>query len=581
MPHRHRQFSLFAKLILSFALLIVLPFTLSMRLLNLTAAKNIRDNTSEYVELFSRQIVINLENYFDELNRLTRTTLLNTELINALTCTEFETPMDKYNNTSVINKQLFTLSMQQVNIHSIILLDKDNEAYVTGIANSISDYPRFFEIADQEQIRSAAGKLVIFPAHSLDYLYHSDGKPVFALGRLIKDQNYQIAGMLYLILDCNDILNLIDVGPVLKDNGGTIVVTTSNGSLVANSDGLYGEDFSADVFNRSDQYFTVHSSSSTWDVSVDIHVPTDKLFYSVQSFERFSRWTTRGLIIVLILLSVYLSHRFVRPIRKLTQAADAVRDGNFQIQTNIFTNDEIGHLSQSFDLMICKINDLIQNVYTAELHQKQAQLEALQQQINPHFLFNTLESIRMKAVVNQDIEVAIMIKNLGKLFRITLDRHHKNNLVADEIKHVKAYVDLQNIRYDNRFSLHIDLDDSLLLTPVISLIFQPIIENSILHGYEHTNEPGDLYISGEDNGDSIIFSIHDNGIGIQPEALAAQNKMLQLPIDFQEEKDIYKNIGLRNISCRLMLEYGPEHALYISSSKERSIAHGIIYCFFS
>ena len=80
-----------------------------MRLLNLTAAKNIRDNTSEYVELFSRQIVINLENYFDELNRLTRTTLLNTELINALTCTEFETPMDKYNNTSVINKQLFTL----------------------------------------------------------------------------------------------------------------------------------------------------------------------------------------------------------------------------------------------------------------------------------------------------------------------------------------------------------------------------------------------------------------------------------------------------------------------------------------
>ena len=91
------------------------------------------------------------------------------------------------------------------------MLDKDNEAYVTGIANSISDYPRFFEIADQEQIRSAAGKLVIFPAHSLDYLYHSDGKPVFALGRLIRDQNYQIAGMLYLMLDCNDILNLIDV----------------------------------------------------------------------------------------------------------------------------------------------------------------------------------------------------------------------------------------------------------------------------------------------------------------------------------------------------------------------------------
>jgi two-component system sensor histidine kinase YesM len=567
---RLRNLNLYTKLVIGSVLLVAVPFIISNQVLNSMATQNIKQNTMTYIKLFADQISSNIDSFVSEQDRMTKTTIANKPVCDALQKSEYLSPSDAYYTNEIIYKHLFDLSTQQPNVRSVILVNEQGKAFLSGISKTIINYDAFEQFTRLDEIAGNDGKITVVPAHRPDYLFESDKKPAFVIGRLIKNQNYQAVGKLILLIDSSVLLDVIHINPALIKSGARIVVATNRGEIIADTHSSFEEEatggrFIYDDYALDSRYVSFNTLSAYSGLSVSIVIPTATLFSSAESFRQYTLIITVFLMLCIIVIALYLSHRIVKPVKALQKSTDEVRSGNFKVRTNIHSTDEIGSLARSFDMMVDKIEDLVQNIYISQIRNKQAQLEALQSQINPHFLHNTLESIRMKAVINGDPEVAKMIRDLGKLFRITLDRKSNVVLIRDELEHVRAYLDIQNIRYENRFDLQIDLNDSIANSSIIKLVFQPIVENSIIHGFENNKRSGVIKISGYTEGCNIVLSICDNGDGMDIGTLSALNHSLADTQAASTDAGEHKSIGLRNISNRLILAYGAESALKIDS----------------
>jgi two-component system sensor histidine kinase YesM len=213
--------------------------------------------------------------------------------------------------------------------------------------------------------------------------------------------------------------------------------------------------------------------------------------------------------------------------------------------------------------MVLKIKHLIEDVYLAELKQQQAKFLALQNQINPHWLYNTLESIRMQAYLSKAPDVAAMIKTLGRMFQLTLSQRDRPNLVADELEYIQVYLHLQNIRFEDRFRLAVQLPEELKQTPIMKLTFQPIIENCIAHGFTDLDREYLIRIDGELLPEAGVVRITDNGAGMDDGQLESVRR--QLGQTDRMGAGAETSLGLRNIQERLQLHYGYAYGLSVDS----------------
>jgi len=212
--------------------------------------------------------------------------------------------------------------------------------------------------------------------------------------------------------------------------------------------------------------------------------------------------------------------------------------------------------------MINMIDKLVNTIYVTQIRKREAELHALQAQINPHFIYNTLESIRFVAKSNGDELTAEMAFVLGKLLRYSINIKNKIVTVNDEIMHLKNYLLLQNYRFDNRFTMVINIEKDLLEYKMIKLIFQPIVENSIYHGLEMKDEDGIIRLTGFRRQDMLVFDIEDNGCGMTEEQLEQLNERVN---DFTTFDQTEGSIGLKNINERIKLQYGNSSGITVLS----------------
>ena len=198
-------------------------------------------------------------------------------------------------------------------------------------------------------------------------------------------------------------------------------------------------------------------------------------------------------------------------IKRLVRSMKDVESGKLDTQIYVGTKDEIGYLEQSFSTMCAKLAEYIQNVYIFEIKTKTAELNALQAQIDPHFLFNTLESIRMTALINKDAQTAKMIHILGDMFRWNIKAKGIVVNLKEEIDYVRSYIELQKLRYNNAFDVAFRLESNLLNLGVLKLTLQPIVENAIQHGMKDKTADGLIVIAGSVANGKLTLSVTDNG----------------------------------------------------------------------
>ncbi len=269
--------------------------------------------------------------------------------------------------------------------------------------------------------------------------------------------------------------------------------------------------------------------------------------------------------ILALVASFYFSYNIARPITSLANTMENIDEGNLNITVETSAKGEVGLLYNNFNHMIRMINELIQKVYVSEIAQKDAELKALQAQINPHFLYNTLNSINWMALKYNATDISQMVRALSSLLRYSLDNSATDKVISvkDEIQQLNNYLTIQSIRFPDKFEVIINIDTVIYECKMIKLLLQPLVENSIIHGIETYGKKCFIEIKAILEDEEVIFEVINNG------HLIDLNKVNALLMS----KDVPKGIsGIQNVNNRIKLYYGDSFGLQYSISEQKTIA---------
>lgn len=267
---------------------------------------------------------------------------------------------------------------------------------------------------------------------------------------------------------------------------------------------------------------------------------------------------------IILCLTLFLSYQIpysiTSPIRKLNEVTRQVAEGNLEVRSDVQTGDEVGVLSDSLNTMIDKINELLDQVTKEQVRLRKAEFELLQSQINPHFLYNTLDAIIWLAEAGEQKKVVSMVRSLSEFFRTSLNRGKEIILVKEELQHVRSYLEIQQVRYQDILQYEIDVPEELGKYLIPKITIQPLVENALYHGIKNKRGSGKIYIRGRKEENNLIIEIEDDGIGISKERLWQVREGIQKKI--LTGKDIY---GLYNVHERIRLNFGEEYGIDIQS----------------
>jgi two-component system sensor histidine kinase YesM len=272
-------------------------------------------------------------------------------------------------------------------------------------------------------------------------------------------------------------------------------------------------------------------------------------------------WVIVSAALIVIIISAIFSAKITQPIKKLQKSMKKLENGDMNVSICIDGNDEVAKLSHSFNVMVKRLKELMKQIVIEQEETRKQEYEVLQSQINPHFLYNILDSIVWMAENGKANEVITMTTALAKLFRISLSKGKNIITVENEIEHAKYYLVIQKIRYKNKFEYSINLSDEVKILKVPKLILQPIIENSLYHGIEYLVDEGFIEISAEISNEMLIFKVKDNGVGMSEDIV--ENVLIR---EIKSSKG--SGIGIKNVHDRIQLMYGKEYGIEIESEIE-------------
>ncbi|MEY2195644.1 sensor histidine kinase [Neobacillus sp. BF23-41] len=271
-----------------------------------------------------------------------------------------------------------------------------------------------------------------------------------------------------------------------------------------------------------------------------------------------------GIVAIIIgIIIIWISTNYiVRPLNKLSLVMDEVEKDNFNVQLQIDRSDELGRVGESFNRMMNKINNLISDIYQKDINEKDAQLRALRAQINPHFLYNTLDTINWMAQFGKSEEVSKMTTSLSRLLKTSITKNGEFIRLEEEINYIDDYMTIQKIRFQDKihYSVHIDLGAKNCLVP--KLILQPIVENAMIHGIEKKIGNGYLFINGKIKNNKLHIEVLDNGVGMDENTVASLSEGRYVNLD---EKKGTGN-GILNVQNRIQLLFGEDNGIKIESN---------------
>lgn len=272
--------------------------------------------------------------------------------------------------------------------------------------------------------------------------------------------------------------------------------------------------------------------------------------------------------IFFMIILILLVNRMTKPISHLSYVANEVESGNIQVRTGIKGDGDVAKLGHSFDNMLDEIENMIKKIKYKENSKRKAELEMLQAQINPHFLFNILNSLRLKTMMNGDQEISGLIKSLSQLLRMTINRNNEFIPLEKEFEIIEHYVKLMNFKGQLNIKIKDDLSRDTLLEEVPRFILQPLVENSIHHGYMINS--GDVMIASRREKGYLVIHVIDHGRGMSQEELAQLKKSLVLITESTKKmktKKHFTGIGVSNVYQRLLLIYGKNFRMDIKSEQ--------------
>lgn len=359
------------------------------------------------------------------------------------------------------------------------------------------------------------------------------------------------------------LLNIIKT--LLPSENSRIALLNEKGEVVVETGRVYEEEIS-----DKEMTVTIDSDYSTW--RLELVQPKSELYKETDQLRLF----TVAIIVLSVLLAIIISwvvySGIASPVLKLARGMKRLSSGELNIHVDTKRKDEFGFLIQSFNKMAVVQKHLIEDHYEQQLRLTTTELKFLQSQINPHFLYNTLDSIYWTAKNYDADEISEMVMNLSKFFRLSLNKGRQVFTIEESITHLHYYLRIQQLRFMDNFTVDYQISEDSKRVPLLKLLLQPLVENAIIHGMEGKSSGGCLKISScIEKGNTVVISVQDNGPGIGEERLRyIQHELTMMgsrsvPASSQDEENVKDLFGLRNVFSRMKLYYGREANLTVHS----------------
>lgn len=418
------------------------------------------------------------------------------------------------------------------------------------------------------------------------YLDSAGGKVkhIFYARAIIDRVTYKNSGMIVLMINpvwFNTIFN-----GIANDDMKNTEVISEDKQVVLSNPGSAGYKISDDIFknmsydygwiidnqqNALVSYVTVSGKTLAyaprWKIAT--YIPLSMLYKDVDYLKQKVLITLILAVTIMLFVSFYISYDFVSSINKIVNGMKRLQKGDEHAQVNLTRKDELGFMGSAFNNMVKEITTLQKWVIREQLTRKDAQIKALQSQINPHFLFNTLESINWMAMLNNMPEISETVTALASLMEASTARGDKCIPLKEEFKYIDNYMFILKKRFEGRLELIKNVDENILEVRVPRLLIQPLVENAVNHGIAESRKNGIITLTAVKNEGCVNITVEDNGAGIDPDDLEIINERLSMSDDeyFMREKKRKRGIGLENVNRRIKLFYGSQYGIKIESEK--------------
>ncbi|WP_113671455.1 cache domain-containing sensor histidine kinase [Vallitalea guaymasensis] len=526
----------------------------------------VEENTNEYVYQLVKQVNNDIDYYLKTVETIAENIRYNNDL------NEYVRTEDQELEKDIIS-DLNTYVESRNDIINIVFISNKGKVFHNNLQLKLKDNIDFEDFEWYKKAKNEE-KFVVSESH-IQRLFESRYKWVVSCSTLLKSPYYE-ENLGVLLVDIN--YNLINdmVSSIKLGQKGYVFIVDNNGDIVYHPkqqllySGLKSEDMDT-ILNSEDgtktvvedrkkkQYTITTSKYSGWKVVSSVYME-DILSYK-PNLDRFFFIMGTLAIFISIFISVLISRSILHPIKKLVNTMHQVEEGNLDVSIDIKNDNEIGELAKAFNLMTNRVNNLVNQNKKIEKNKRKNELRALQAQINPHFLYNTLDSIIWMAESKNYKAVVTMTSALAKLFRISISKGEQYITVAEEIEHVENYLKIQKIRYGDHLDYHIDVEEDIKQNKIIKLIIQPIVENAIYHGIKNVPGGGMIDISVKKYDNKILITIADDGVGMSEQEI---NLLFQKNKELPKEKKL-GGVGVRNVDNRIKLYYGEDYGLEIES----------------
>ena len=489
---------------------------------------------------------------------------------------------DQYHTTGVktpaysdyIHQVLSTLYNYKFNsINSVFFYNTDGTYYsiLRGTDNIKQYNPKDYSWYNQ-CINDLNGTPVMFGSYNLYKQDYSGNQPtyVFGIARSVIDvKRLRVVGVLQININESSLYDMLQSTLSYKDQ--TAIIIDSNNTIISDTDRkkigtkLDDKDILGSLntpVKKIDNKLicTSQISWTNWKLinTVSLTSVNNQIYQTMG--------TTALIMLLLTIFSVLLAFtivmRIIRPIKKLTGSMAAIGKGNFDVHINENSLKETAFLSDKFNEMTDELSSLVRHKYIDKINQKELEIKMLQYQINPHFIFNTLESIKMMSLIQSDNNTVQMLTSLGKFMRYSLSNSLEIVTIYQEIHMLEEYMSLLSVRFNDQYEFIIDVDPGLYEFLIPKIIFQPFVENAIEHGMSNTVKDGEIIIRGYIKDDMIFFEIKNNGEQISNERLVWLNNYIN------DNDNMMEHIGIRNVNKRIKLFFGEQYGVQIYSSPD-------------
>ena len=458
----------------------------------------------------------------------------------------------------------------------------DNEAlgrmdfHYSAYSTFFKDEERFEEAVRLEGLDKSSNQMMLVPTHATGY-FSGLSAPVFTVARNYFDLRGEVGNTPYvgtLFIDVN-VSRMERVFRTVNFSDKEIFyVVNDDGDCFYSSDGnAMGRNIKEELegIRDTDRQLVLHSQKNGYGLHVMAVLDTAGAFGGIRSVQRMMYVFLAAACLVLLCGSLFFSRKLTRPIRNMMEKMSEVESGNFDIQLPVESRDEIGILSERFNQMSSALKAYINQSYVAAIKQTEAELTALKSQIYPHFLYNTLEIIRMTALENEDVRVSEMIEALSQQIHYLIGPVQDMVSLEKELDIVRKYVYLLNCRIDGKVQLMTEAPGAGRLF-VPKLILQPIVENAYVHGIKPKKGVGSIMVEAavndrEDGEKRILeITVMDNGVGMDQAALDQIQELLAGDEPGIKNEYNWQSIGMKNVHDRIRLLYGEEYGIRVTST---------------